>query len=99
MDKLAKRVSAISAILAVPIALFMGGVLFLALATEHYGITSRWKFSELLWLLSGVIYPVVAAISWKMVRDQSSQKVALAWSLAPVPVLLLFAFAVLAISQ
>jgi uncharacterized membrane protein len=88
MDKLAKHISIISAILAVPIALFMAGMLVLALAMEIYGITSKWKVLDFVYFVCGAIYPVLAVLSRKKVQKQQSKKVALAWSLLPAPILL-----------
>lgn len=89
MDKLAKRISVISLIFALPIGLLTAGMLVLALAWENYGITSQWKASEISYFFCGVSYPVLAVLSWKKIQNQESRKQAFAWSLLPLPVLLL----------
>lgn len=88
MEKLAKLIVMVSAISAVPIGLLMAGVLVLALATETYGITSKWKASEIFYVGCGVIYPALAVLSSRKVKQQDSQKLALSWALMPLPILL-----------
>lgn len=88
MDKLAKRIGIVSVVTAVPIGLWMAGMLVFILATEGYGITSKWKASEILYMVCGAVYPALAILSVRKVARQDSQKMALAWSLVPVPILL-----------
>lgn len=76
-------------VLAVPITLMMVGMITLTVAWSNYGIRGRWSFVEIVFMICGVIYPVLAVVAFKKVRNQANSQAALVWSLVPVPVLLI----------
>lgn len=86
----AKRFSLVLAILAVPVTLMMVGMITLTAAWSNYGIRGGWGLVDIVFLICGVSYPVLAMMAFRKVRNQTDPKSALRWSLVPVPVLLLF---------
>jgi len=84
-----KMLSFFWAVLAVPIILFMAGVITLTVAWGNYGVRGGWGFTDVLVMICGVIYPVLAIVAYRKVRNQADSRVVLAWSFVPVPVLLI----------
>lgn len=89
MHTFAKNLSLILAVLAVPVALMMLGIVTLTVAWHDYGVRGGWQLSEIGFMLSGLIYPVLAVLAYRKVRKESDPQPALAWSLLPLPGLLL----------
>lgn len=83
------------AIVAVPIAVVM--LVFIVLLVSFYdlGIRGEWRLFELGLMLCGVIYPALALLAFKKVRQQADLQLALVWALLPVPVLLILMLLVL----
>lgn len=86
----AKRLSWFSVILAVPVTLVMVGVITLTAAWSNYGIRGGWGFADIVCLICGLSYPVLAMVAFRKVRNQADPQLMLRWSLLPIPVLLLF---------
>lgn len=89
MSPLAKYLSLVLIVLAVPIAIMMIGIIVITVAFSNYGIRGGWGLSDVGLLVSGVMYPVLAVAAFKKVRSRAAAQAALAWSLMPVPVLLI----------
>jgi uncharacterized membrane protein len=86
----AKRLSWFLALLAVPVTLMMVGVITLHVAWSNFGIRGGWSFADILCMICGLIYPVLAITAFRKVRNQADPQSMLRWSLLPIPVLLLF---------
>lgn len=85
----AKRLSLFLAILAVPVTLMMAGMITLTVAWSNYGIRGGWGFADIVFLICGLIYPVLAMVAFRKVRNQADPQSVLRWSLVPIPVLLI----------
>jgi hypothetical protein len=89
MNRFAKKFTLVLTILAVPITLMMAGVIVLTVAFHDFGIRGRWRLSDIVFMVCGMMYPILAAVAFKKARKQTDSQFAWVWTLLPVPFLLI----------
>lgn len=89
MNRLAKLLSLVLIVLAVPVTIMMVGIVVITVAFSASGIRGGWGPADIVAMVSGVMYPLLAVVAFRKVRNQVDSRTAVAWSFAPVPVLLI----------
>jgi len=89
MNRLAQLLSLVLIVLAVPVTIMMIGIIVITVAFNASGIRGGWGLADIVAMVSGVMYPLLAVVAFKKVRNQAASQAAVAWSFVPVPVLLI----------
>lgn len=89
MNRLAKLLSLVLVVLAVPLTIMMVGIIVITVAFSASGIRGGWGLADIVAMVSGVMYPLLAVVAFRKVRSQTDSQTAVAWSFVPVPILVI----------